>query len=108
MRPPGPVLAAVLIWAVLAAFILVFAVGFGVFAVVSGQPDGAWGALVGLVALWPGLTAFGLWEGNRGALVVAILSSGLLMILLLVVPASSRAWFARPTQEAYDSDPEVG
>lgn len=71
------------------------------------------GLLFILVALLPGATAFGLWQGNRGARVVAIIIGvgaisassapgvyrgaliiyAVAVILMLVAPRSSRAWF---------------
>jgi hypothetical protein len=82
--------------------------------VVFGKGDPA-GVLFVLAALLPGAAAFGLWQGNRGARVVAIMIGvaavpasntpgvygpalivyGLTIILLLVAPRSSRAWFTR-------------
>ncbi|MDQ0932793.1 hypothetical protein [Streptomyces turgidiscabies] len=71
------------------------------------------GLLVVLPALLFGAVALGLWQGNRGARVVAIVIGvgafsgsstpgvysgaliiyGVTVILLLVAPRSSRAWF---------------
>lgn len=71
------------------------------------------GLLFVFLAILPGAAAFGLWQGNRGARVVAILIGvaafpasstpgvysgvviiyGVTVILLLVAPKSSRAWF---------------
>ncbi|MGW0902967.1 hypothetical protein [Streptomyces sp. NPDC002853] len=66
------------------------ALGIGL-AIASGEPAAS---LLGLVGLLPGATALGLWQGNRGARVVAILFFGVLPgLLLLAVPGSARAWF---------------
>lgn len=106
-KPPSPVVTAVAINGLLAAFPVVMAIWF-----VTGRESA--GAVVALFALMPGLTAYGLWQGNRGARVVAICEGaliallglrtadvtglsatlvGLLLILLLAGPGSSRAWF---------------
>lgn len=56
--------------------------------------------LVALLGFLLAMTALGLWQGNSGARVVAIvfgLAYGvgvIVMILLLSVPRSSRDWFA--------------
>ncbi|MEU0964881.1 hypothetical protein ABZ357_05350 [Streptomyces sp. NPDC005917] len=92
-RPPAPVIAAVVLWALPAvAMLLVGVVG----AIAKGNPVVLSFALLGFL---PGMTALGLWQGNRGARVVAIvfgLAYGvgvIAMILLLSVPRSSRDWF---------------
>ncbi|WP_461057324.1 hypothetical protein [Streptomyces pseudoechinosporeus] len=98
-RPPAPVVGAVVIYVLMAAFILVSGV---VIAITGGEPGFA---LLSLVALLPGSIALGLWQGNRGARVVAIffgfltLLLAIVMILLLTAPQSSRAWFT--------PDPEI-
>ena len=92
--PPGPVAAVAAFDALLAAAPLIFAV-----VMLAAGASGL--ALLGLVALLPGAVALGLWQGNRGARVAAIiltlpsLVGALIVTLLLVVPESSRAWFAR-------------
>ncbi len=93
-RPPGPVVAVAVIHALLAAALVIFAVGM----LIAGAPGLA---LLGLVGLLPGSVALGLWQGHRGARVVAILLTipslvgPLVVFLLLAVPESSRAWFTR-------------
>jgi hypothetical protein len=65
--PPAPVIAAIVyvgLWAV--SFVVP---GIGL-AIAGGEPAAALLALGGLL---PGATALGLWQGNRGARVVAIL-----------------------------------
>lgn len=71
--------------------------------------------LLGLVALLPGSVALGLWQGNRGARFTAILFGvpsivvSIAMVLLLVVPESSRTWFTREElggDEFLDEDDE--
>ncbi|MDG4767319.1 hypothetical protein O7632_24975 [Solwaraspora sp. WMMD406] len=92
--PPGWVVGAALVFAFgavvgLAGVIVAAIQGLGGAAVVSG----IYGALFGSVVL-------GLWQGRRGSLIVAIifgivsLPFGLIPILLLLVPASAREWFA--------------
>lgn len=91
-RPPAPVLAAVVVYALFAAVFLIFALGVAI----AGAPAFA---LLGLVGLLPGSVALGLWQGNRGARVMAIMFgipsvvASIVMLLLLAVPESSRAWF---------------
>lgn len=91
-RPPGPVVAVAAFHGLLAAGALIFAVAM----LIAGAPGLA---LLGLVGLLPGSVALGLWQGNRGARVVAILLTlpsvvgALVVFLLLAVPESSRAWF---------------
>ncbi|MFF4029051.1 hypothetical protein ACFYZ2_04665 [Streptomyces sviceus] len=91
-KPPPPVLAAVVIYALLAAGPVLLAIVM----VMAGRPAGA---LFALVAFLPGMTALGLWQGNYGAKIVAILMGfatlalGIVMICLLVAPKSARAWF---------------
>ncbi|MDO0938718.1 hypothetical protein QQY66_46010 [Streptomyces sp. DG2A-72] len=106
-RPPAPIIAAVALNGLLAAFPLVVAILF----VTGGEPAGA---VVALFALLPGLAAYGLWQGNRGARVVAIgegvvigllglraadvaglgaLLFGAVVIVLLAGTDTSRAWF---------------
>ncbi|GAA2333212.1 hypothetical protein [Streptomyces violaceusniger] len=90
--PPKPVAAAIVFYALFAAAMLIFAIGIAI-------AGGGWLALLGLVTLLPGSVALGLWQGNRGARVVAIafgfpsIVVSIVMILLLAVPKSSRAWF---------------
>ncbi|MFJ4198356.1 hypothetical protein ACIP2Y_01800 [Streptomyces sviceus] len=92
-RPPAPVIAAVVLWALPAGVMLLASV---VGAMDKGNPVVLLFALLGFL---PGMTALGLWQGNRGARVVAIvfgLAYGvgvIVMILLLTVPRSSRDWF---------------
>jgi hypothetical protein len=91
-RPPAPVIAAVVLWALPAVFFLLLGVGG---AIAKGDPTGLLFVLLGFL---PGMTALGLWQGNRGARVVAIVEGflvygGITMILLLSVPRSSRDWF---------------
>ncbi|MFJ4467302.1 hypothetical protein ACIP2X_07285 [Streptomyces sp. NPDC089424] len=105
-RPPAPVIAVIALMALPAAAILVIAI------VVSATGEPA-GLLLALLALLPGAAALGLWQGNRGARVVAIMIGvaaipasnasgvysgppiiyGATVILLLIAPKSSRAWF---------------
>ncbi|MGW7595226.1 hypothetical protein [Streptomyces asiaticus] len=91
-RPPKPVAAAIVFYALFAAVILIFAIGIAI-------AGGGWLALLGLIALLPGSVALGLRQGNRGARVIAItfgfpsIVVSIVMILLLGVPKSSRAWF---------------
>ncbi|MFJ8335400.1 hypothetical protein [Streptomyces sp. NPDC094437] len=108
-RPPLPVLATIALFALPAVAIVVIALA--VFAV-DGDPVVL---LFILPALLPAATALGLWQGNRGARVVAVLlgvgtvsaaantpgptgppfaMAGLAIILLLTTARSSRAWFA--------------
>lgn len=93
-RPPGPVLAVAAFHALLAAALVIFAVAM----VIAGAPALA---LIGLVAFLPGSVALGLWQGNRGARIMAILLTipsvvgALVVFLLLAAPESSRAWFTR-------------
>jgi hypothetical protein len=104
-----PVMTAIALTALPAVAMVVIAL---VIAMVKGEPAGL---LFILLALLPGAAAFGLWQGNRGARVVAIVLGvaafpasngsgahspalivyGLALILLLVLPGSSRAWFGR-------------
>ena len=107
-----PVMTAIALTALPAVAVIVIVL---VVATVKGEPAGL---LFILLALLPGAAAFGLWQGNRGARVVAIMLGvaafpagsgssgsgayspalivyGLAVILLLVVPRSSRAWFGR-------------
>jgi hypothetical protein len=99
-RPPAPVLAAVGIYALLAAVCLIGAVAIAV----AGAPALA---LLGLSALLPGAVALGLWQGNRGARVAAFLLAfpsilgAIVLVFLLAVPESSRAWF---TPDELDED----
>ncbi|MGP4012722.1 hypothetical protein [Streptomyces sp. 4N124] len=91
-RPPAPVIAAVVLWALPAVFFLLLSV---VGALAKGDPAILLFVLLGFL---PGMTALGLWQGNRGARVVAIVQGfvvygGITMILLLSVPRSSRDWF---------------
>lgn len=105
-RPPAPVVAAVVIYALQAAVLVVPVV---VVAIAGGEPAFA---LLGLIALLPGSVALGLWQGNRGASVAAIvlglptIVGAILMILLLWVPESSRAWCTpdEPDFEFVDGD----
>ncbi|MBB4779322.1 hypothetical protein [Streptomyces rapamycinicus] len=96
-RPPKPVAAAIVFYALFAAAILILAIGIAI-------AGGGWLALLGLVALLPGSVALGLRQGNRGARVIAItfgfpsIVISIVMILLLAVPESSRAWFT-PDEE---------
>jgi hypothetical protein len=91
-RPPGAVVGAVVVYALLAAVLLISAVVIAI----AGAPALA---LLGLVALLPGSVALGLWQGNRGARVAAIILGipsiviTVVMLLLLAMPESSRAWF---------------
>ncbi|MGW0822338.1 hypothetical protein [Streptomyces sp. NPDC002845] len=119
-RPPTPVIAVIALTALPAVSVLVITM-----IVVFAEGDPA-GALFVLLALLPGAAAFGLWQGNRGARVVAIMIGaaafpasnapgvyglalivyGLTIILLLVAPRSSRAWFTRhrcPKEQAKGS-----
>ncbi|GGX08836.1 hypothetical protein GCM10010297_32890 [Streptomyces malachitofuscus] len=95
------------IHALLAAGALILAVAM----LIAGAPGLA---LLGLVALLPGSVALGLWQGNRGARVVAILLTipsvvgALVVFLLLVGPESSRAWFTRDHPGAYEDADEFG
>lgn len=107
-RPPAPVVVAAVAYALLAAVPLITG---AVVAIASGAP--AW-LLFSLVALLPGAVAHGLWQGNRGARVVAIMGvfpsvvGTIVMILLLSVPESSRAWFAPVAPDGYESLGEKG
>ncbi|MFC8350118.1 hypothetical protein [Streptomyces sp. NPDC057280] len=72
-----------------------FAVLFGVVGIgvviATGDPRAL---LLVLVALFPGATVLGLWQGNSGARFVATVFFGVIPgLLLLVMPRSSRAWF---------------
>ncbi|MEW2530281.1 hypothetical protein [Streptomyces sp. NPDC047071] len=99
-KPPTPVMWAVVIWGVLAvaplAIVLV--------ALIQGAPQLL---LFALLTALPGSIAWGLWQGNRGARFCGIffgfmtLGLGILMILLLAVPRSSRVWF---TPWLYEED----
>lgn len=85
---PAPVLVVIVYVGLLAVLCVAFGIGP---AIASGEPAASLLALVGLL---PGATALGLWQGNRGARVVAILFFGVLPgLLLLGVPSSARAWF---------------
>jgi hypothetical protein len=101
-KPPTPVVVAIVIYALLAAVFLVTGV---VVAIAGGAPAFA---LFSLIALLPGSVALGLWQGNRGARVVAIMFgfssivAGIVMILLLAAPASSRAWFTPDEPDEYE------
>lgn len=92
-RPPAPVLVMVVLYALLGAGALIFGVGLAL----MGAP--ALG-LIGLFGLLPGAVALGLWQGNWGARAVAILFAipsllgVIVVVLLLVVPESSRDWFS--------------
>jgi hypothetical protein len=107
-RPPAPVVAAVVIYALFAAVLLVTAVGL---AIAAGEP--AW-LLFGLIALLPGSVALGLWQGNRGARVGAIMFGfpsivvSIVMVLLLAAPDSSRAWFTPDELDEYEFLDEDG
>jgi hypothetical protein len=107
-RPPAPVVAAVVIYALLAAVPLVTGVGI---AIAAGEP--AW-LLFGLIALLPGSVALGLWQGNRGARVGAIMFGfpsivvSIVMVLLLAAPDSSRAWFTPDELDEYEFLDEDG
>jgi hypothetical protein len=90
-----------------AVVIIVIAIAI---AFTKGEPAGL---LLVLLTLLPGAAAFGLWQGNRGARVVAIMIGvaafpasngpgvyggaliiyGVTVILLLAAPRSSRDWF---------------
>ncbi|MEV6756669.1 hypothetical protein [Streptomyces sp. NPDC051214] len=86
--PPAPVLAVIIYVGLLAVSFVALGIGF---AIAGGEPAIT---LVALVGLLPGATALGLWQGNRGSRVVAILFFGVLPgLLLLAVPSSARAWF---------------
>lgn len=86
--PPAPVLAVIVFVGFLAVSVVVFGIGL---AIAVGEPAAS---LLALVGLFPGATALGLWQGNRGARVVAILFFGVLPgLLLLALPSSARAWF---------------
>jgi hypothetical protein len=106
-RPPAPVVAAVVIHALFAAVLLIGAVGIAI----AGAPALA---LIGLVALLPGSVALGLWQGNRGARVGAILFgipsvvAPIVMLLLLAVPESSRAWFTPDELDEFELADEDG
>ncbi|MEU3185399.1 hypothetical protein ABZ707_14530 [Streptomyces sp. NPDC006923] len=99
-RPPTPVLAAVCIYALLAAALLIGAVAIAI----AGAPTLA---LLGLGALLPGSVALGLWQGNRGARIAAFVLAfpsilgAIVLVFLLAVPESSRAWF---TPDELDED----
>ncbi|OPG07508.1 hypothetical protein B1R27_13550 [Streptomyces sp. GKU 895] len=73
-------------------FVVLFGVvGIGV-VIATGDPRALF--LV-LVALFPGATVLGLWQGNSGARFVATVFFGVIPgLLLLVMPRSSRAWFS--------------
>lgn len=87
--PPAPVIVVIVYVGLWAVSFVVLGIGL---AVAGGEPAVALLALGGLV---PGAAALGLWQGNRGARVVAILLFGVVLgLLLLAVPRSSRAWFA--------------
>jgi hypothetical protein len=107
-RPPPPVIVAVVIYALFAAFLLVTGVGI---AITAGEP--AW-LLFGLIALLPGSVALGLWQGNRGARVGAIMFGfpsivvSIVMLLLLAAPNSSRAWFTPDELDDYEFANEGG
>jgi len=104
-RPPGPVVAAVAVWAFMAAIAVVVSIGL----VASGE---ALGALYVISAILPAAIAYGLWQGNRGARVVAIIFGlgscvgGLGMILLLAMPRSSRTWFTPAVTGFPDAIPD--
>lgn len=94
--PPAPVIAVIVYVGLLAVAFVALGIGL---AIDSGEPAAALLALGGLL---PGATALGLWQGNRGARVVAILFFGVVLgLLLLAVPRSSRAWF---TPDLYPAD----
>jgi hypothetical protein len=72
-----------------------FAVVLGVVGIVvaigAGEPRALFAVLL---ALFPGATVLGLWQGNSGARFVATVFFGVIPgLLLLAVPRSSRAWF---------------
>ncbi|WP_328503675.1 hypothetical protein OG828_37335 [Streptomyces sp. NBC_00457] len=103
-RPPAPVIAAVVLWALPAVFLLLVSV---VGALAKGDPAILLFVLLGFL---PGMTALGLWQGNRGARVVAIVQGfvvygGITMILLLSVPRSSRDWFTPDFLKEPSEDP---
>lgn len=109
-QPPTPVIVAVVLTGLVAAASLVGVI----VGIIVLSPLAALGALVAL--LW-GATAYGLWQGTRGSRVVAIILGvglisafgsrdpglvlvqpllaiyGITIIVLLVGPRSSRAWF---------------
>lgn len=88
-------------------------VGLLLMATLTGSVTAAWhGWASGVFAFPAALTALGLWQGNRGARVSAIvlgivsflwagivstLVLGITMVLLLSVPRSARAWFTPAT-----------
>ncbi|MFF1719173.1 hypothetical protein [Streptomyces sviceus] len=104
-KPPPPVLAAVVIYALFAAGPVLLAIVMAM----AGRPAGT---LFALVAFLPGMTALGLWQGNYGAKIVAIfigfstLALGIVMMCLLVAPKSSRAWFLYGP-ELYEEPEEI-
>lgn len=106
-RPPAPVVAAVVIYALLAAVIMISSIGIAI----AGAPALA---LLGLIGLLPGSVALGLWQGNRGARVGAIVFGfpsvvvSIVMILLLAAPESSRAWFTNDELDEYEFVDEDG
>lgn len=97
-----------MIYALVAAVFVVTGVGI---AIAAGEP--AW-LLFGLIALLPGSVALGLWQGNRGARVVAIFFGfpsivfPIVMALLLAAPESSRAWFTPDELDEYEFVDEGG
>lgn len=102
-----PVLAAVVIYALLAAVFLIGAVAIAI----AGAPALA---LLGLVALLPGSVALGLWQGHRGARVAAFVLAfpsivgGIVLVFLLAVPESSRAWFTPDELDEDEFDDDEG
>jgi hypothetical protein len=106
-RPPAPVVAAVVIYALFAAVLLISAVVIAI----AGAPALA---LLGLVALLPGSVALGLWQGNRGARVGAIMFGipsvvvPIVMLFLLAAPESSRAWFTPDELDEFEFVDEDG
>ena len=94
--PPAPVIAVVVIVALPAVPILAFGI-IGTF--LDNKPLVPLWLLAAVYLAMIGSTAHGLWQGRRGARVVAIilglmtLVGAVVIIVLLTAPASSRAWF---------------
>ncbi|MDG4769580.1 hypothetical protein [Solwaraspora sp. WMMD792] len=93
--PPVPVIIAV------AGYALGVALGLAL--VVLGVLIEFWALSIGGVVIGAifGSVMHGLWQGRRGSLITAIILGvvsvpvGLILVVLLLVPASAQAWFAQ-------------
>ncbi|MWA06891.1 hypothetical protein F8568_042440 [Actinomadura sp. LD22] len=101
--PPLSVIIVAVLFAIPAVLFTVFAVAMMVFVITGDAPDvggrSAAAGLLGAVLYWS--VALGLWQGNRGARILAIVMTfltgvlaGPLLIWVLFGPAPE-AWFQR-------------